>query len=277
MGSGFYVWAGLPDHPMLRLLAVQRRLPPGSAFSGRTAAWLHGLELTPGDPVEATVPDPIDISLRAGVAIRRAKLTSREVVRLNGVLATSVLRTLLDLARNGPLVEAVVATDVALHRHVVSRAQVSGYVAANRGRRGFAQLGRVVGLAEPATESPMETRLRMVLVLAGLPRPAVQVPIHDQQGRFLGRPDLYYARARLGLEYDGASHRCSLASDVQRQNRLLAAGVRLLRFTAADVRGSPDLIVRQVTAVIGGSQKGSRARYGEPGSLLSNEVTSRAS
>jgi len=122
------------------------------------------------------------------------------------------------------------------------------------GHRGFARLERVVGLAEPATESPMETRLRMVLVLAGLPRPAVQVPIYDQPGRFLGRPDLYYATVRLGLEYDGASHRGSLASDTQRQNRLLAAGIRLLRFTAADVRGAPDLIVRQVRAVIAESQ-----------------------
>jgi len=197
------------------------------------------------------VPDPIDISLRAGVAIRRAKLPSGEVVRLNGLPTTSILRTLIDLAANQPLVEAVVATDMALHKRVVSLAHLGGYVAANRGHRGSARLRRVVGLAEPATESPMETRLRLLLVLAGLPRPAVQVPIHDQQGRFLGRPDLYYATARLGLEYDGASHRGSLANDVQRQNRLLAAGIRLLRFTAADVRGSPDLIVRQVRAVIG--------------------------
>ena len=253
MGSGFYVWAGLPDHPMLRLLTVQRRLPTGSAFSGCTAAWLHGLDLAPCDPVEATVPNPIDISLRAGVAIRRAKLTSGEVVRLNGVHATSILRTLLDVARYQPLVEAVVAMDAALHKKVVSPGQLRAYVAAKGGHRGFARLDRVVGLAEPATESPMETRLRMVLVLAGLPRPAVQVPIHDQRGRYLGRPDLYYASSRLGLEYDGASHRGNLASDVQRQNRLLATGIRLLRFTATDVRNAPDLIVRQVRAVIADS------------------------
>jgi len=187
------------------------------------------------------------------VAIRRAKLTSGEVVRLNGVHATSILRTLLDVARYQPLVEAVVAMDAALHKKVVSPGQLRAYVAAKGGHRGFARLDRVVGLAEPATESPMETRLRMVLVLAGLPRPAVQVPIHDQRGRYLGRPDLYYASSRLGLEYDGASHRGNLASDVQRQNRLLATGIRLLRFTATDVRNAPDLIVRQVRAVIADS------------------------
>ena len=54
------------------------------------------------------------------------------------------------------------------------------------------QLRQVVAWAEPATESAMETRLRMCLVLAGLPRPQVQVPLHDDHGRFLGRADLYY-------------------------------------------------------------------------------------
>jgi hypothetical protein len=37
----------------------------------------------------------------------------------------------------------------------------------------------------------METRLRMVLVLGGLPRPKAQVKIYDSNGRFVGKPDLY--------------------------------------------------------------------------------------
>src|SRR5438067_13649072 len=64
----------------------------------------------------------------------------------------------------------------------------------------------------------METRLRMLLVLAGLPRPAAQVSLQDARGRFLGRPDLYCPGARLGIEYDGATHRESLAADNRRQN-----------------------------------------------------------
>jgi len=77
----------------------------------------------------------------------------------------------------------------------------------------------------------------MVLVLGRLPRPKAQVSIYDGKGRFVGRPDLYYDEARLGVEYDGAVHRMSLAEDDRRQNRLLNAGVRLLRFTCADVLG----------------------------------------
>ena len=99
---------------------------------------------------------------------------------------------------------------------------------------------------EPLSESPMETRLRMLLVLAGLPRPEAQVPVRDSFDQFLGRPDVFYRNERLGLEYDGGIHRVRLAQDDRRQNLLLAAGVRLLRFTAADIFDTPAMVVAMV-------------------------------
>jgi very-short-patch-repair endonuclease len=86
----------------------------------------------------------------------------------------------------------------------------------------------------------------MLLMLAGLPRPQVQESLHDDQGRFLGRADLYYPSHRLALEYDGATHRTSLVEDNRRQNRLVAAGIRLLRFTAGDILRNPDSVTTQV-------------------------------
>jgi very-short-patch-repair endonuclease len=96
----------------------------------------------------------------------------------------------------------------------------------------------------------METRLRMLLVMARLPRPRAQVSLHDWSGRFLGRPDLYYASHKLGLEYDGGTHRDNLVADNRRQNRLLNGGIRLLRFTAADIFQTPDSVVAQVRSAI---------------------------
>src|SRR5947208_10069602 len=92
----------------------------------------------------------------------------------------------------------------------------------------------------------METRLRLVLVLAGLPRPLAQVSLYDQRGGFLGRPDLLYPAQRVAVEYDGGIHRDRLVEDNRRQNRLVNAGYRLLRFTAADLRDAPDRIAGQV-------------------------------
>jgi len=91
----------------------------------------------------------------------------------------------------------------------------------------------------------METRLRLLLVFAGLPRPRVQVSLGNAV-TFLGRADLYYASHRLIIEYDGGTHRDRLAYDDRRQNRLVDAGYRLLRFTAADILESPDSIVALV-------------------------------
>src|SRR5262249_57625386 len=62
IGSGLYVWAALADNPALLLAAVHRHLPAAAAFSGQTAAWLHGLELPPCDPLQAPIPAPFLIS-----------------------------------------------------------------------------------------------------------------------------------------------------------------------------------------------------------------------
>jgi hypothetical protein len=96
----------------------------------------------------------------------------------------------------------------------------------------------------------METRLRLLLVLAGLPGPSAQVSLHDERGRFLGRPDLLYREQQLVIEYDGGVHRETLVNDDRRQNRLLGAGYRVLRFTAPDVLGTPDAVVAQVRAAL---------------------------
>jgi very-short-patch-repair endonuclease len=249
MGSGLYSWAGLKESPQLMLSAVARRLPAGAAFSGPTAAWLHGFEFSPCDPIEVTIPNPVGIR-RAGAYVRRAALTSEEIVLRRGLPTTSALRTVVDLGGRNPLTEGVVAADLVLRARLVTLAEIRNYVAEHPRAKGIARLRRVVNLAEPNVESQMETRLRMLLVLAGLPRPEVQVPIYDDQGGFLARPDLIYRHQRLAIEYDGSNHRDRLVDDNRRQNGLIGAGYRLLRFTAPDVYGDPAQVVRQVRSAI---------------------------
>jgi very-short-patch-repair endonuclease len=211
-----------------------------------SAAWLHGLDLAPCNPIAVTIPDPIGTRRRAGVSISRAALTPAEIVVRRGLPTTSPLRTVVDLGGRDPLTEGVVAADMFLHVRLVTIAELVMYVGEHPGVRGIARLRRVVDLAEPKAESPMESRLRMLLVLARLPRPEVQVSIHDDQGRFLGRPDLFYRRQRVAIEYDGENHHDRLVDDNRRQNGLVGAGFRLLRFTAADVYRTPESIVKSI-------------------------------
>ncbi len=136
--------------------------------------------------------------------------------------------------------------DTALHRRITGIEQLKLWVDTHPGYHGIRQLRRAVELANPAAESPMETRLRLLLMSNGLPRPVVQMSLYDGTGAFIARPDLYYPRDRLAIEYDGATHRTSLAADNRRQNRLLEAGYRLLRFTAGDILRTPASVVGQV-------------------------------
>jgi len=153
-------------------------------------------------------------------------LEPSEVVQVRGLPVTTAARTLRDLKKRLPAVEHLVLADQAL-------------------RLG---LGRHDDLAEPA-ESPMETRLRWLLIQAGLPRPQVQVELHNASGRFIGRADLYYPQARLVIEYDGANHRDRMTEDLRRQNAILSAGYQLLLFSAADLNQRPEAIVAQVTSL----------------------------
>src|SRR5207247_4382385 len=138
--------------------------------------------------------------------------------------------------------------DMALHAGKVDRQDLVGAAAARTA--GVRLLRQVLEHVEPAAESPMETRLRMVVVLAGLPRPEAQVAVRDRLLRVIGRLALYYRDERLGLEYDGGTHRDTLAEDNRRQNRLLDADVRLLRFTARDILHTPDHVIGLVRAAL---------------------------
>ncbi|HEX6348014.1 MAG TPA: DUF559 domain-containing protein [Candidatus Dormibacteraeota bacterium] len=153
---------------------------------------------------------------------------------------------MLDIGRTLPLLEAIVVTDAALHQKKVDLANISAAVEASGGTWNVKRLRRLVELVDPRSESPMESRLRILLVSSGLPRPKAQVDLYDARGEPLGRTDLYYPSHRLAIEYDGGSHRDSLVRDNRRQNAILAAGYKVRRFTAPDVLDRPDIVVSQI-------------------------------
>ena len=104
------------------------------------------------------------------------------------------------------------------------------------GLRGVVAARRAVPHLEPRSESPGESRLRMLLVLGGFPRPEAQVDYYGDDGRHLGRVDLELLG--VALEYDGREQRLRRAvfgRDRRRQNDLVDAGVEVRRFTAEDV------------------------------------------
>jgi len=223
-------------------------LPASAVFAGLTAAWMHGLDVDPASPVEVALPGDDHLRSRAGLHVRHSSVTN-EVVTIRDLPATNLSRTLLDLCASLPPVDALVAIDMACHARLTDQNTLRQYADGPKGRRGVARLRALAHHAAPA-ESPMETRLRWLLIKAGLPVPEVQTDLYDGEGNLVGRADLYYPRAHLVIEFDGGNHRDRLVGDDRRQNALIAAGYRVLRFTAADVYGRPEAVVAQVRAAL---------------------------
>lgn len=254
-----------------RCRAVIRWLvPAGTAIAGRSAAALHGVgRVSAGEPVDVLVPhQPSDEPAPAsparpaaaagrrrgpmtGLRVHRADVGPEDVVDLAGVPVTSPARTCWDLARWLELVEAVVVIDGLLARRLADVTALREYALARAGRRGWRSLLRAVELADPGAESPQESRTRVRLVLAGLPRPRSQWVVTDG-GRFVARLDLAWPSFRVAVEYDGLwrddpeqFHR-----DRRRLNRLLGGDWLVLHVTARRLREDFDGFVAEVRAAL---------------------------
>jgi hypothetical protein len=125
---GVYVWHEVPVAPDLLIDAAELCLPPVAAFSGLTAAWLHGLDVTGVDPVEVTIPGKSAGWRRRGIRFRESLVTADDIVCVGGHRATSLPRTLQDLCASRQLVDAVVFVDMALHDGLVSHSALAEYV-----------------------------------------------------------------------------------------------------------------------------------------------------
>ncbi|MCA5924499.1 hypothetical protein [Curtobacterium oceanosedimentum] len=108
-----------------------------------------------------------------------------------------------------------------------------------RGDRGVTAARAALEQIRVGSESPMETILRLIVTDAGFPEPALNVDVHDAEGRFIGRADMAWPELRIALEHDGDHHRTDPATfhrDRQRSNAFTSSGWSVIRTTAPDIR-----------------------------------------
>jgi hypothetical protein len=249
VGSRLYRFRTDGDETWHLVRAHNRILPRSAVFVCRTAAWIHKLDVEPANPIQVAVPRGCELRSRTGVEIHHCDLGG-ETVSINGVRATTIERTLLDMCSWSSDIEALVVLDMALAARLISTGRLSRYADERKGQRGSARLRLLCRFAAPA-ESPMETRLRWLLLEARLPLPEVQADLHGDDSELIARADLYYPSAHLVIEFDGGNHRDRLVSDDRRQNALVTAGYRVLRLTGSDFRTRPDAVVAQVREALG--------------------------
>lgn len=243
---GVFVDAAAADTLQLRSRALLAATPRNAVVCDRTAAWLYGVDVT-GPAGHVGVP-PIDV-FRAGGDNRIRRDTCRagtrtlaplDIEELDGLAVTTPLRTALDLGRMLPRGEAIGALDGLLRLGRFNAGDLSRELPRFRGARGVVQLRGLVPLADARAESPAESRLRLQLHDAGLPRPDVQFEVRTPYGALVARLDLAYADLLLAIEYDGRDFHTTpeaQAHDRARRQRLRRLGWTVLVLTREDVYG----------------------------------------
>lgn len=227
-------------------LLAQRH--PGSFLSHGTAAAFWGLQVEPPRDrglvhlsVHSELPRP------RGAVVRGHRLDLRPgELHVDGPVAvTAPARTWLDLATTGLGVEdLIVAADRILcrRRPLATCHQLELVLLRHPGARGIRLLRSALPEAIEESDSSRETKLRLRLVHAGLPRPTPGFAVLDAAGITVAIADLAFPDYRVLIEYEGAHHLIDgrqWAHDLDRFNRYQELGWLSLRVGARQFDALP--------------------------------------
>ncbi|MCV7252562.1 hypothetical protein H7J86_10350 [Mycobacterium hackensackense] len=215
-----------------------------ATLAGYSAAAMLGSRWLPADaPAELArlrQPSP------PGIVVHSGEIADDELTTIGDIRCTTAARTCYDMGRRLPVDTGIIRID-ALLNHAGERVAVVAAIAERYpGARRIRRLRQVLDLCDPGAESPQETRLRLLLVRAGLPRPVTQIPVRNDRGRVVRRIDMGWPQWMVGVEYDGEQHWRDPAihsSDIDRLEFLADAGWTIVRVSARHLRYLPDAVI----------------------------------
>ncbi|MCV7217393.1 DUF559 domain-containing protein [Mycobacterium crocinum] len=219
-------------------------LATGATLCGVSAAAVFGTKwLDPSAPAEIVRSDR---HAPRGIVVHTWDLESDEMCLAGGMRVTTAARTVFDLGRCVPAVRAIPIVDALMNATGLKPAAVQVVADRYPGARGVKRLRSILELVDGGAESPQETRLRLMLVGAGLPRPETQIEFRDLHIRV----DMGWREWKVAVEYDGVQHWADgrqRAWDLERIAQLEAAGWVVVR-VSADMMKRPEIIVERVAS-----------------------------
>jgi hypothetical protein len=198
-----YVPRGAVLTPVDRAVAAWLWSGRRAVAAGLSAAALHGSRW-----IDAKLPAELNHSSRhktSGIILHSDCLADDEICVLDGIRTTTPERTAFDLGRRRGLTNAVIRVDALLQASDLKLPDVQSLIERHRGARGVVQLRRVLDLADDGAESPQETRLRLLLISAGMRPSQTQIEVFDY-GQQIGRIDMGWPEWKVGVQYDGIQH-----------------------------------------------------------------------
>jgi hypothetical protein len=232
---------------------------PEPLLSHSTAAAVLGLPLPSSAlrRVAVTVPPGGAARNRTGLRRRQyvAALGPDELVVVRGLRITAPARTVADCLRHEDALNAVPIADAAVRRGLVTADDVAAVLRRQAGWPYAAAASLTLQLVDGRRESALESRSFVVMHRSGLPRPEFQVEIRDTRNHLAGRVDFAWIEHGVVGEADGRVKYGDRAVEVieaekDRQARLEALGLVVVRWNARQLLGDPPVMVTRLRAAL---------------------------
>lgn len=184
---------------------------------------------------------------------------STGLVEHAGLRVSSPLDLFIELAGVLSVVDLVIAGDAMVKIGLFTADELRAFCAGTR-RWHSRRARRGAALVRDGVDSPMETRVRLLLVWAGLPEPIVNLRVTDRTGH-ARRLDLCYPFLKIAIEYDGRHHierEAQWNQDLRRRENLEADGWRFVVITSKGVFIEPEDTIGRVVGAL--AQRGHRRR-----------------
>jgi hypothetical protein len=192
--------------------------------AGTAASALHGASWIDDDLVVELIWK--NTRPPKGIIARAERVEPDEITTRHCIAVTTAARTAFDLGRHLPRCEALIRLDAVKRATSVSNDDVLEIAQRYKGARRIRQLLELLPLVDGGAASPQETRLRLLYLDAGFPRPATQIPVFKRGWEVLRSLDMGWEEFKVASEYDGDQHRTNRAQYVKDQ-RLMPEVARL--------------------------------------------------
>lgn len=250
---------------LFRNVLVSAATPPTALQRVRGAMALHRADAwashvsaarVKGAPVPTIADEHVSVAhqkmRRHHAGIRAHVGDPSGVVVERGIRVSGDVPMFIELGGQLGLVDLVVVGDWLVRRRGWSPEQLVDACRRSRHRDSRKALA-AAQLVRRHVDSPMETRLRLLLVLAGLPEPEVNLLVRDELGEAVRRYDLCYPLVRVAVEYDGRLHVEVIAQwedDLERRADMDDDDWRLVVVTGSGIYKDPLRTLRRVHRVL---------------------------
>ncbi len=244
--SGVYRLPGTPETWWQRAAAVCLQGAPHTALSHQSAAYFHkldGFETKPPKVIQVTIPHGKRLVPPPNVEILRARRPGVEFYRhRGGASATSLQRTLVDLASHVTIEKLDVALDSACRKssefEPLLRRVVEGL-----NPRAYPGLGALRELLtdRQTTDSALEVEVRRLSWAAGLPTPQIHFNVCHGD-RWIGEVDFAWVDEKVCIPAQSLLFHTKpkrFYRDAEQLSELVAAGWSPLPTTKRDVLRTP--------------------------------------